>query len=431
MPNEMAQKQQTALLGTLRDFRSPEGGNLLARLSSFHQWQQERIDQHLWNGDKSAAAKDDFTSRDHLGLSKVTHLREVVADAVQSYGISPGNSASLEAEVTQSLSDWFGGGDSLLFQSGWVAAYSAVQCLVGPNDHVMLDVATRPALQEGAKSSTQNLHYFPHLSVDALAYKLERLRLRDQRNGILVAIETLYADHATSPDLPAIRALCKEFNATLLLECTNDLGSAGLSGLGLASDERINSADLLVGDLSHTFSTEGGFIATRSAPAAAYLRAFGASLTTGPSAPALVAARGALKIIQSEDGEGLRRDLAGKSEQLVGLLEAQEFDVFGKSPQMVLVKAGPVAFARLFARRVAALGHFVEFLEGVPGAKGAAIVRLMVSARHTNLQLQEIVEILVKARQRAEREAELLGLSYRKERSAADRANSSSRRNAA
>lgn len=120
----------------------------------------------------------------------------------------------------------------MLYPTGWAAGYGSVQGFVRANDHVVMDILAHSCLQEGAKAATQNIHYHGHLNLEALARKLERIRSNDPENCIMVVTESLFSMHSDTPDLGAMRALCDQFGATLLVDCAHDLGSIGEDGLG-------------------------------------------------------------------------------------------------------------------------------------------------------------------------------------------------------
>ena len=74
--NDLAQ----ALTGSMRDFREPQGANLMARVKPFHDWQETRRQRNLWPFSKSTqkaplsvctAADDSGTNFTGLNFGKI------------------------------------------------------------------------------------------------------------------------------------------------------------------------------------------------------------------------------------------------------------------------------------------------------------------------------------------------------------------------
>src|SRR5919199_1179396 len=95
-----------------------------------------------------------------------------------------------------------------------------------------MDGLSHARLQQGAYSATKNVHLHGHLNVDSARRHLKRIRQRDTANGILVVTESLFSMDSDTPDLVALQELCREFDATLLVDVAHDLGAVGEGGRG-------------------------------------------------------------------------------------------------------------------------------------------------------------------------------------------------------
>ncbi|MGV8953846.1 MAG: aminotransferase class I/II-fold pyridoxal phosphate-dependent enzyme, partial [Cypionkella sp.] len=294
---------ETALTGSLRDYRSPEGADLVGRVAGFFDWQSQRREHGLWPYSRSTATAPmarcdamtdagqhfsgiNFASQDYLSLSSHPAIKAAAIAAINQYGVHSAGSAALLGNTANSLrleaalSQFLNGREIVLYPTGWAAGYGSVQGFVRASDHVVIDILAHSCLQEGAKASTQNIHYHGHLNLEAMARKLERIRATDTENGIMVVTESLFSMHSDTPDLGAMRALCDEFNATLLVDCAHDLGSIGEDGLGhMGLQNMLDAADIVIGSFSKTFASNGGFIAVKQRATAEYLKYYSATHT--------------------------------------------------------------------------------------------------------------------------------------------------------
>lgn len=423
---------EAALTGSLRDYRSPEGADLIGRVSGFYEWQNLRRQHDLWPYARSTAtapkarceARSDtgetfsginFASQDYLGLSSHPGVKAAAIAAITEYGVHSAGSAALLGNTAnsvlleQSLAAFLGR-EVVLYPTGWAAGFGSVQGFVRPNDHVVLDILAHSCLQEGAKAATQNIHYHGHLNLDALTRKLERIRANDRDNGIMVVTESLFSMHSDTPDLLAMRALCDQYNATLLVDCAHDLGSIGEDGLGhLGLQNAMGAADIIIGSFSKTFGSNGGFIAVRDRATAEYLKYYSATHTFSNALSPVQAATVlcALDIVRSEEGRLLRRKLMDNILYLRAEMTSAGLETLGDPSPIVPVRLGLEGVGRFASRRLMAMGGIANLVEYPAVPQGGARFRFQVMAGHTREDIDEVVAILARAMREADLEYRL------------------------
>src|SRR5690554_1942284 len=424
---------EAALTGSLRDFRAPQGTDLMQRVTGFYKWQDLRRDHDLWPYARSTASAPqarcnalsdagdsfagiNFASQDYLSLSSHPAIKQAAIEAIGEYGVHSAGSAALLGNTTnsllleQGLSAFLGGREIVLYPTGWQAGYGSVQGFVRSDDHVVLDILAHSCLQEGAKAATRNIHYHGHLNLDALTRKLERIRAADTENGILVVTESLFSMHSDTPDLAAMRALCDRFNATLLVDCAHDLGSVGDDGLGhLGLQNAMESADIIIGSFSKTFASNGGFIAVKTRAAAEYLKYYSATHTFSNALSPVQAATvlTALKIVRSEEGRVLRRKLMDNILYLRAELSRAGLEVLGDPSPIVPVSLGLEGVGRFASRHLMARGGIANLVEYPAVPQGGARFRFQVMASHSRQDIEEVVTILASAMRDADLEYRL------------------------
>ena len=424
---------EAALTGSLRDYRAPEGPNLISRVAGFYEWQNLRREHELWPYARSTAtapmarceAKSDtgaafsginFASQDYLSLSSHPAIKQAAIDAIGEYGVHSAGSAALLGNTAnsllleQGLSSFLGGREIVLYPTGWSAGYGSVQGFVRSNDHVVMDILAHSCLQEGAKAATQNIHYHGHLNLEALARKLERIRRTDSENGILVVTESLFSMHSDTPDLGAMRALCDQYNATLLVDCAHDLGSIGDDGLGhLGLQNMMYAADIIIGSFSKTFASNGGFIAVRDKATAEYLKYYSATHTFSNALSPVQAATvlTALNIVRSEEGRMLRRKLMDNILYLRAEMTRAGLETLGDPSPIVPVRLGLEGVGRFASRHLMALGGIANLVEYPAVPQGGARFRFQVMASHSHDDIDQVVQVLAKAMRDADLEYRL------------------------
>jgi glycine C-acetyltransferase len=433
MDNDFAAVPEAALTGSLRDYRAPEGHDLIGRIAGFHHWQSLRREHGLWPYSRSTATAPmarcdalsdagqpisgiNFASQDYLSLASHPAIKAAAIEAIAQYGVHSAGSAALlgntalSLQLEAALSQFLGGREIVLYPTGWAAGYGSVQGFVRPNDHVVMDILAHSCLQEGAKAATQNIHYHGHLNLDALERKLQRIRANDAVNGIMVVTESLFSMHSDTPDLRAMRGLCDEFGATLLVDCAHDLGSMGDDGMGhLGLQNATGAADILVGSFSKTFASNGGFIAVKSRATAEYLKYYSATHTFSNALSPIQAATvlAALDIVRSDEGKARRRKLMDNVLHLRTELTKAGLETLGDPSPIVPVRIGTEALGRFAARHFASMGGIANLVEYPAVPQGGARFRFQVMTSHSRDDIDQVVPILASAMRKGDLEYRL------------------------
>jgi len=419
MPNNKPNVDPVAALtGSMRDFRGLQGTNLMTRVEGFYNWQDLRRTHGLWPYSKSTeeaplaecAAKDDsgssfrgvnFASQDYLGFSSDPEIKETAKSVIDEYGVHSAGSSALAGNTKYSLkleatiSEFLELDHTVLYPTGWAAGYGVIKGLVRSSDHVVMDTLAHACLHEGANSATTNVHLHRHLDLGSAREHLQRVRAADAENGILVVTESLFSMDSDTPDLAALQNLCREFDATLLVDAAHDLGCIGEHGHGFMElQSMLGKIDIVMGSFSKTFASNGGFVSSNSPAVRQYLKFYGSSATFSNALSPVQAATvtKAFDIIRSDRGRDLRAQLMDRVVYLRKLLGAAGLRLVGNPSAIVPVIVGDEALARMVSRRLPQLGVVANLVEYPAVAKGNARFRFQVMPMHTARNIEDLVE---------------------------------------
>ncbi|MEX0344250.1 MAG: aminotransferase class I/II-fold pyridoxal phosphate-dependent enzyme [Rhizobiaceae bacterium] len=419
---------RNALTGSLRDYRAPSGTDLLGRVSGFFDWQDLRRQYDLWPYAKSSSIAPkthcavltdgglqiegvNFASQDYLSLSSHPDVKEAAIEAVKEYGVHSAGSAALLGNTRHSLmleksiSEFIHGREVVLYPTGWSAGFAAIQGIVRPGDHVVLDVLAHSCLQEGARAATQNIHFHGHLNSEGLARRLKRIRDKDTENGILVVTESLFSMHSDTPDIGALRSVCDEYNAMLLVDCAHDFGCIGEQGLGhMGLQNMIDKTDVIIGSFSKTFASNGGFIAIKERSVAEYLKYFSATQTFSNALSPVQAATvlAALNIVRSPEGKDRREQLMNNILYMRASMGANGLETLGDPSPIVPVRVGAEGLARIASRELGSMGGIANLVEYPAVPQGGARFRVQVMSDHTKADIDDFVTLMRQSMQNAE-----------------------------
>jgi len=422
-PAAQARGTVDPLRGSFAEFARPSGPDLMARTEAIVPWVQARRGAEVWpyaravSGACGPTARAEaetseyrdglnFATQDYLSLASHPSVMDAASSALRRYGVHSGGSAALQGKSDLSRALEREIGDTLLmehvtlFSSGWGAAFGAVTALVRPDDHIVMDRLAHASLQTGAAAATRNIKRVEHLSVESLRRALIEVRANDVSNGILVITEGLFSMDSDSPDLRAMQAVCREYQATLFVDVAHDFGSLGPGGTGhIGREGMLGDIDIVMGAFSKTFASNGGFVATRHAGVRTYVEAYGGPhMFSNAMSPIQIATvRESLRIVRSDEGVERRARLMANVQELRSALAGYGLECLGDPSAVVPVLIGHTPLARVASGGVLRRGLFANLVEFPAVGVRAARFRMQVQADHTLSQARDAARLMADA----------------------------------
>jgi 8-amino-7-oxononanoate synthase len=319
-------------------------------------------------------------SNDYLGFQSRNLLRPYAERAARD--TPPGSGASrlvsgehaAHAALERALAAWLGTQETLVFSSGYAANVGLIAALATEGDLVVSDELNHASIIDGCRLSRANVTVVPHLRADAVRHALEQSRARRR----WVVTETYFSMDGDAPDLVALRRICDELDAALIVDEAHAIGVFGPEGRGLCAQSGV-AADATVGTLGKALGAQGAFVAG-SAALCQWLwnkaRSFGFS--TGISPLLCAIASGAVDLARRDD-EGRAR-LSQVSADLRAGLAALGMAASSSIGPILPVVLGTEALALEWSRRLAELGIDVRPIRPPTVAPGTSRLRVAASA---------------------------------------------------
>lgn len=236
----------------------------------------------------------DLASNDYLGLSQHPRLQKAACAAITRDGVGAGasrlvsGSRPVHGELETRLAAWLGRERVLLFPSGFQANIAAVAALADRYSLVLADRLIHHSLLVGVQASGAQLRRFAHNDLADLERHLAEVRAASSERRLVVLSESLFSMEGSSPDLPALSALCRRHSALLLIDEAHALGLLGPGGRGLAHG--LEGVHLVSGTFGKAFGSGGAFLATGDLLGDWLLQRSGAFRYSTALAPPLAAA---------------------------------------------------------------------------------------------------------------------------------------------
>jgi 8-amino-7-oxononanoate synthase len=345
-----------------------------------------------------------FSSNDYLGLANDPRLREAATSAIDKFGVGAGASRLISGtqsphlRLERALAEWKGTEAALCFSSGYAAALGTIPALVTKNDVVLLDKLCHASLIDGAKLSGAVPRIFPHNQLHKLESLLEWARRKHAAKRVLIVTESVFSMDGDRAPLRELVELKKRFGALLMLDEAHAVGVIGPNGRGLAAAENVSQeVDVQMGTLSKALGASGGYICgARTLIEWLINRARSFIYSTAPPPGIAAGALAAVDFLASSEGEKRRLLLCERirlMQQLLPRAGLKGEDVGARSAIFPLI-VGEEKAALDLAAALQSEGFLVPAIRFPTVAKGAARLRITVTAAHEEAQIEALCETI-------------------------------------
>jgi 8-amino-7-oxononanoate synthase len=340
--------------------------------------------------------KLDLSANDYFQLRKHPKVIEASENAIRDYGTGSGASPLVtgflpcHSQLLVKLLEWKQKPYGVLFNSGFMANQAIFKHIPGDKDLVLADKLVHHSMLQGMASGKAKLMRYPHLDLD----KLEELLMKHKNNfdAIFVATESVFSMDGDYPDLRHIAALKKRYGFVWILDEAHALGYWGPNGEGLAHEHEVHDQiDIIVGTLSKTLASSGGYIVVKAKEIIDYLVNFsGEFIYSTYLAPAqAAAAEAAIEIINTADEARIdfkKTVINFRSElQKIGLV-SKEF-----TSQIIPIIIGETRATLSLKNQLIEKGILVSAIRPPTVPKGTDRLRISL---HSGVRENDLLEVL-------------------------------------
>ncbi|MFA6563395.1 MAG: 8-amino-7-oxononanoate synthase [Verrucomicrobiia bacterium] len=342
-----------------------------------------------------------FSSNDYLGLANDPLLQEAATHAIERYGVGSGASRLVcgniapYAELEARLAAFKGKEAAVVFGSGYAANVGTICTLVGKGDTVILDKLDHASIVDGARQSGATIRVYPHGDLN----KLEKL-LQAKRDGcVLIVTETVFSMDGDIAPLREIVELKDRYGAWLMIDEAHATGLYGQRRRGVAEALGVEDrVDVTLGTLSKALGCVGGFVCGSQALVDLLVNRARSLIYSTALPPAMVAAASAaVKFVMSRGGEARCNELWWRVNELrkgLGKESGASVSPNQLGSPIIPLLIGDEARAVECSRQLFERGLFAPAIRYPTVARGAARLRLTVTAAHTSEQTKLLIKAL-------------------------------------
>jgi glycine C-acetyltransferase len=341
-------------------------------------------------------------SNNYLGFANHPRLKEAAARAIESFGVGPaavrtiaGNTV-LHTTLEEKLARFKGVESAIAFQSGFNSNVATIPSLVGKGDLVFSDELNHASIIDGCRLSGADIIRYEHCNPASLEQKLNEHYSAGSRNRALVITDGVFSMDGDIAPLPPLVEVAERFNSMIMVDDAHGEGVLGSGGRGAVDHFHMHGrVDVEIGTLSKAFGVVGGFVAGRKI-VIDHLRQKGRPFlfSSALTAADVAACSAAVDILEASDE--LVQRLWSNTRYFKQRMRDAGFDTGRSETPITPVMLGDAKVAQQFSRRLFEEDVFAMAIGFPTVPMGKARIRVMISATHSEADLDLGVERFVK-----------------------------------
>jgi len=313
--------------------------------------------------------------------------------SVDTMGVGPAavrsiaGTMSLHVELEKRIAAFKGVEAAITFQSGFTANLATIPVLVGKEDCIFSDKLNHASIIDGCRLSGAKIIAYEHNDVKSLEEQIQA-NLSQYRRALIVTDGVFSMDGDIAP-LPAIYEVAQKYDILLMVDDAHGEGVLGKGGRGIVDHFGLHGkVDVEVGTMSKAFGVVGGLVAGKSV-IIEWLRQRGrpflfSSAVTVPDAAACLAAIDLL-----EDSTQLVDKLWSNAKYFKEEMKKLGFNTGVSETPITPIMLGEAKLAQQFSRELFEEGVFAMALGYPTVPQGKARIRVMISAAHSQDDLDK------------------------------------------
>jgi glycine C-acetyltransferase len=356
----------------------------------------------ILDGEQAAHASIDrrsvvnLSSNNYLGFTTHPRLRERALDALGVLGVGTGSvrtiagTMQIHMELERRLAEFKRCEAAVVFQSGFAANAGTVAALLGREDVIVSDELNHASIIDGARLSRATIKVFPHHDLAAARAIVAELP-RSQRT--LLITDGVFSMDGDLGALPGLCNIADEFGCIMMVDDAHASGVFGAQGRGTVDHFGLHGrVDVQVGTLSKALGALGGYVAgSRSLVEFLYRRARPFLFSTSHPPSVAATCLGALDVLETEPQ--WMDQLWSNTRFFKAGLQAIGFDTGASESPITPVMVGDGSLAVRLSDRLFDEGVFAQGLTFPTVPRGKARVRIIVTATHTQAELQFALDV--------------------------------------
>ena len=339
-----------------------------------------------------------FGGNNYLGLAGHPAVKEASIRAIEKYGVNfsasrrTSGTADIHLELEKKLSDFKGRQDTVVFASGYLGNSILLEVLRERYSVIYMDQYAHPSINAAIHGDCGPVNYYRHCDPQ----HLESLLSTNSYSSPLIITDGIFALTGEIAPLDRIYSLAKKYKALLIVDDAHSTGVLGQTGKG--TPEHFNLPDdgsiLQSETMSKALGSYGGFISGHN-DLINSIRERSAIYQASTSLPPSVVAAGISSLGLIGKNPGLRDSVLQKAGRIREEILHLGFNTSHDKTPIIPVIFPDMSYADSLSSFLEENGVIVPLMN-YPSGQGLHMIRIAVTATHTDDQANELLDLLKK-----------------------------------
>jgi glycine C-acetyltransferase len=341
-----------------------------------------------------------FCANNYLGLANNPELIKAGHETLDKYGYGMSSvrficgTLDIHKQLEAKIAEFLGTEDTILYSSCFDANGGLFETLLDENDAIISDALNHASIIDGIRLCKAHRRRYIHNDMNDLEKHLQETQ---DKNVRLVATDGVFSMDGDIANLKDIVTLAEKYNALVMVDDSHATGFVGDTGRGSFEHKNvIGKIDIITSTLGKALGgASGGFTSGKKEIIELLRQRSRPYLFSNTVAPVVVGT--SLKVLelltQSSD---LRQKLNDNTKYFREKMTAAGFDIRPGEHPIAPIMLGEARLAKNIASDMFAEGIYVIGFSFPVVPRGAARIRVQLSAAHEMAHLDKAVDAFVR-----------------------------------
>ena len=343
-----------------------------------------------------------FCANNYLGLANDPSLVEAAKATLDEFGFGLSSvrficgTQSIHKQLEEAISTFLGVEDTILYASCFDANAGLFETILTPEDAIISDALNHASIIDGVRLCKAQRYRFAHADMADLERILQETQVCRLR---MIATDGVFSMDGDIANLRSICDLAEKYDALVMVDDSHATGFMGETGRGTPEYRGVaGRVDIITSTLGKALGgASGGFTAGRR-EIVELLRQRSRPYLFSNTVPPVVVGTALAVIDKLTAKTELRQRLAENTKYFRERMTEAGFDIRPGDHPIVPIMLGDARLAQKMADAVLADGIYVIGFSYPVVPKGAARIRVQLSAAHTREHLDRAIAAFTKVR---------------------------------
>lgn len=337
-------------------------------------------------------------ANNYLGLADNPEIIKAAKESFDKWGFGMSSvrficgTQEIHKDLEKKMSEFLGTEDTILYTSCFDANGGLFETLLGEEDAIVSDELNHASIIDGIRLCKAQRYRYKNCDMKDLEEKLKEAKSNNAKN-ILVATDGVFSMDGFIAPLKNICDIAEKHGAMVMVDDSHAVGFMGKHGKGTHEHNGVmGRIDIITGTLGKALGgASGGYTSARKEIVELLRQRSRPYLFSNTVAPNIVAA--SIKVLEMlSSTTHLRDKLEENTKYFRDKIKAAGFNIKEGIHPIVPIMLGDAVLAQIMAAKMLDKGVYVVgfFFPVVP--KGAARIRVQISAAHSKEDLDFAVE---------------------------------------